>query len=100
MSSVPGESFSGLGATARESVGQLLPRRDPTEQRLAISSRQEDLDIGSGKSKGSMLPCPRCSAFLRDRETEKHCYAPATPLPGRPLPSHGGHIIHRTTMMR
>lgn len=50
-----GESFPGLAATARESVGQLLPDADPTKQRLAISSRQEALDIGSGKSKSSML---------------------------------------------
>lgn len=34
-----------------------LPKRDPTEQRLAISSRQADLDIGSGKSKRSMQRC-------------------------------------------
>lgn len=73
-------------------------KRDPTKQRLAISSRQEALDIGSGKSKSSMLRY-RDAAPLLSRTSAplvlRSCYA----LPGRPLPSHGGHIIHRTTMM-
>lgn len=75
-----GESFSGLAATARESVGQLLPDADPTKQRLAISSRQEALDIGSGKSKSSMLRYRDAAPLLsRTSRVLRSCYA----LPGK-----------------
>lgn len=80
VSCVPEESFSGLLAIARESVGQLLPKRDPTKQPLAISSRQEDLDIGSGKSKSSMLRCCDATPFNEAPHWYSECYAPATLL--------------------
>lgn len=90
----PGESFSGLGAIARESVGQLLPGATPQSSAWRSHLARRTLTLGAASLKArcydtAMQRLPRRSLVLRS------CYA----LPGTPLPSHGGHIIHRTTMM-